>query len=85
MLISGPGATSAVAEIERIIVNRPLRVDVGRSVGRVIGKGGRNVKRIEREVGTVVTFSGTEALIRVDRSGTSDVQGARAAIEALLR
>lgn len=85
VLISGPGSTSAVAEIERIVVNRPLRVDVGRSVGRVIGKGGRNVKRIEREFGTVVTLSGTEALIRADRSGTSDVQGARAAIEALLR
>jgi predicted RNA-binding protein YlqC (UPF0109 family) len=84
VLISGPGSTSAVAEIERIIVNRPLRIDVGRSVGRVIGKGGRNVKRIEREFGTVVTLSGTVAQIRADRSGTSDVQGACAAIEALL-
>jgi len=67
VLISGPGSTSAVAEVERIIVNRPMRVDVGRSVGRVIGKGGRNVKRIEREFGTVVTFSGAEALIEAER------------------
>jgi predicted RNA-binding protein YlqC (UPF0109 family) len=81
LLISGPGSTSAVAEIERIIDNRPVCVDVG----RVIGKGGRNVKRIERKFGTVVTFSGTEALIRADRSGTSDVKGAREAIEALSR
>jgi hypothetical protein len=88
LLISGPGAATAVTEIERIVSShraRPLRVDVGRFVGKVIGKGGRNVKRIEREFGTVVTVTGTEAWIRADTSGASDVWGALAAVEALLR
>jgi hypothetical protein len=73
--ISGLRAEEARAAMERPVV----RVELGTFVGRVIGKGGSNVKRIEREFGCTVSIKGTAAWI----SGHG-ASSARAAVVAAM-
>jgi hypothetical protein len=61
-------------------MERPVvRIELGTFVGRVIGKGGSNVKRIEREFGCTVSIKGTAAWI----SGHG-ASSARAAVVAAM-
>lgn len=74
--ISGRRAEEARAAMVRPVV----RLELGTFVGRVIGRGGSNVKRIEREFGCTVSIKGTEAWIT--GHGASSC---RAAVAAMCR
>lgn len=93
LYIEGAAADAAAAEFEGIIDRKRsalrwegtdvVEVDVAGYVGRVIGKLGRNISRLERTFNVYIKIDGAKARILPALNSVADAGGARAAIEAL--